>query len=411
MTLMPHRTIEYASSCLHEQAMATHISSISQALAGNIEAVNIPKPTALDNIYYDKKVGNGDQAGPTSKSANAGDLLTPPNSISPTLPEAFRNKFGAPGSPPSVDSDIDLQDATDQFNDKSEEEGDNADTGHITPQYLAKNHIASYILAKGPIAVRHVMNYLGETVPGYNKIPAPKARRITVAALESKAGGGPNGDVEFEKVGWGRWDAKQKGQPSREARAMYSIREDKTSPPPHGATGQYPAEALQIPGGSRDRRRSKSRRLSYGSWAGDSHLALSMRGEQQDEDFGDVMSIDGDEEGLRQTYRPTQPQKFPNPELSSDTEEEDWSTLGAGSYREVLATSGPGRLSRVTSGSVTGRSRSRGWSPYPSSVPTPRHHLNNYKRQNKPDLSQLDFKGMDLQEQEAVTALLKMGSM
>lgn len=391
--------------------MATNISSISQALAGKIEAVNTPKPTALGNIYFDKKAGNGDQAGATSKSGSPGDLLTPPNSISPTLPEAFRNKFGVPGSPPSVDSDIDLQDATDQFNDKSEEEGDSADTAHITPHYLAKNHIANYILAKGPIAVRHVMNHLGETVPGYNKIPAPKARRITVAALESKAGGGPNGDVEFEKVGWGRWDAKQKGQPSREARAMYSIREDNNSPPRNGTLGQHPSKALQIPGGPRDRRRSKSRRLSYGSWAGESHLSPSLRGGQQDDDFGDVMSIDGDEEGSRQMYRPTGTRKSPNPELSSDTEEEDWSTLGAGSYRETLATSGPGRSSRITSGSVAGRSRSRGWSPYPNSVPTVHHHLNNYKRHNKPDLSQVDFKGMDLQEREAVAALLNMGSM
>src|SRR5256885_5159508 len=40
------------------------------------------------------------------------------------------------------------------------------------------------------------------------------------AALEGKGSGGEgagrDGDVQFEKVGWGRWDARIRGQPPRD---------------------------------------------------------------------------------------------------------------------------------------------------------------------------------------------------
>lgn len=415
---MTHVASEYAPPS-KQQAMASQISSISQALAGNLDTVQIPKPAALGDFTGGTGAGNRKSSLASAKGGSPGDLPTPPNSISPTLPVTFRTNTGQDpsGSPPPIDSDIDLQDASEHSTDKSEEEVDSADTAHITPQYLAKHHIAGYVLEKGPIAVRHVMNHLANNVAGYSKIPAPKARRITVAALESKTGGGLNGDVEFEKVGWGRWDARQKGQPSREARAMYSIREDKPSPAPSSISRSLPSKALLIPGGNRDRRRSKSRRLSYGSWAGETHLATGMRGGQHDDDFGDTMSIDGDEDAPRYSYRPQMARRSPQPEMSSDTEEEDWSTFGAGSYNDTLATSGPGRPSRFLSGSGPGGgSRSRGWSPYPNSMPN-HNPLTFSKRYDKPDLSKndisdvKDMKDMNSQERDAINALMTMGSM
>ena len=81
-----------------------------------------------------------------------------------------------------------------------------------------------------PLAIRHIMGYLATSVPGFAAIPPTKARRLVVASLERSGGdpGLPHGGVVFEKVGWGRWDARRRGQPPR-ARA---------GSPPESAAGR-----------------------------------------------------------------------------------------------------------------------------------------------------------------------------
>lgn len=99
----------------------------------------------------------------------------------------------------------------------------------ITPSLLAKHYLPDILLQHGPLAIRHLTAYLIASIPGFSNIPPAKQRRLVVGALEGRGGssgtgessgalaaGGVNGDVIFEKVGWGRWDARKKGDPPRE---------------------------------------------------------------------------------------------------------------------------------------------------------------------------------------------------
>ncbi|PKS06824.1 hypothetical protein jhhlp_006900 [Lomentospora prolificans] len=145
-------------------------------------------------------------------------LPTPPNSISPALPPHGLKAQLQKAKLEPIDSDLDLQD------DQASHEGSGLaafeSAGAITSTMLAKYHLPEILLNHGPLAIRHIMGYLTTSVPGFAGIPPTKARRLVVGALEGRGGegGGAEGDVEFEKVGWGRWDAKQRGHPSRNNR-------------------------------------------------------------------------------------------------------------------------------------------------------------------------------------------------
>ncbi|KAI5804498.1 putative Sin3 binding protein-domain-containing protein [Geopyxis carbonaria] len=97
-------------------------------------------------------------------------------------------------------------------------------SGTITPILLAKHHLPSILLQHGPLAIRHITAHLIQTLPGFSSIPPARQRRLVVGSLEGRGGstgsqgevGGLDGDVCFEKVGWGRWDARKKGDPARE---------------------------------------------------------------------------------------------------------------------------------------------------------------------------------------------------
>jgi hypothetical protein len=97
----------------------------------------------------------------------------------------------------------------------------------ITPALLAKHHLPGILLQHGPLAIRHITAYLIASLPGFSAIPPAKQRRMIVGALEGKGGssgpmgevGGVDGDVIFEKIGWGRWDARKKGDPPRSSTA------------------------------------------------------------------------------------------------------------------------------------------------------------------------------------------------
>ena len=206
-------------------------SSIALALAGMTESVNIPEPRDGDPaVEHTARVA--------AKSApvknRTGGLPTPPNSISPSLPpqnSTYSANHGQP-SPPAdrVDSDIDLDDAIQHARAQSypqsgviarrlQDLDENDVFGDITPLMLATHHLPGILIDHGPLAIRYVMGYLTTSVPGFSGMPPAKARRLVVAALEGRGedgvAGALNPEVRFEKVGWGRWDARKRGQPSR----------------------------------------------------------------------------------------------------------------------------------------------------------------------------------------------------
>jgi hypothetical protein len=335
------------------------MASVTTKPVSNIAIAFAGKPTAqyadVSKARNVVDVGNVAGHGQGQPSAHPPDmLLTPPNSISPTLPpHAVRPDRTAPSV--AVDSDIDLQDALEHAaaQDHPTALSSAALSGletkdAITPVMLAKNHLPDILLANGPMAIRHVLSYLTQSVPGFSRIPPAKARRLVVSALESRGGGGPNGDVEFEKVGWGRWDARIKGQPPREGRtpaytgsvpvppgAGSATSNNRLSPPASVADSGYAVSSggLQIP---RAMGAARARDLYSGSWASNSMLSSQEEEAEDDamnmaEHEADKMSLD-DENSTRSSA--TTPDNIPGMQDDLDvTDEEDWAAIGAAALR------------------------------------------------------------------------------
>lgn len=386
--------------------MATSVSNIAKALARNTDAICIPKPRAVLGSH----AGN---VFAVNAPADTG-LPTPPNSISPGLPAhglKARSQHETLGYPlEQIDSDIDLQDADDHASNhvglhpvKSNFPGSHEEHGHITPAFLAKYHLPEMMIDKGPLAIRHLMNELARTLPGFAEIPPAKARRIVVGGLENRSGGGPTGDIEFEKVGWGRWDARIRSHGARD-QTMKVIQENRL--PRFVASGvpRHSSAALGIPTSNGSRR--KTRRVSHGSWTADSsHFDQGDRmATDVAEHDADMMSIDGEPDQTSRYFGAPVEGRAMDMDSASDTDEEDWAAIGAEALRgkSPFASFSAPRLSQL-------RRRSRTKSPFGAlrSV-TQTHYDIVTNRQN-----QLDFSGFegDSQEREAIEALLRMGSM
>ena len=339
--------------------VTNNTSSIAMALAGMTASVDIPKPR--DGGFW---AGRDSFATVAARSLpikkQSGMLPTPPNSISPSLPpQTFNNKShtsAAPPTPPAgpthVDSDIDLQDAVDHAKAQDQPERGLAlshgagslaglDTaGAITPGLLAKHHLPNILLTHGPLAIRHVMGYLTTSVPGFSGIPPAKARRLVVGALEGRGsggeGGGVKGDVKFEKVGWGRWDAKLRGHPPRDSRPGYPTSgTTRHHSPPMSSPSSYAQGGLQIPSSStrQDRTRTTQHNSSITNFSHDSEMDYGERLEAM-ENEADKMSLDGsDNESCSSSEAPDE-----GPILDEDigdvTDEEDWASIGAAALRQ-----------------------------------------------------------------------------
>ncbi|KAI9835112.1 MAG: DNA-binding proteins Bright/BRCAA1/RBP1 and proteins containing BRIGHT domain [Sclerophora amabilis] len=354
-------------------------SSIALAFAGKTASVDIPKPR--DSNHF---VGRDTFAAVTARSlpsksrsdnnnndSNNNNLLTPPNSISPSLPpHGFKRKGrhapDAPPSPAHFDSDIDLRDTAHQSDGRDQDhqpqhsfpataEGPDPmvldAAGAITPGLLAKHHLPEILLAHGPLAIRYVMGYLTTSVPGFSGIPPAKARRLVVGALEGRGsggeGGGINGDVEFEKVGWGRWDARMKGQPPRESRGMRrgSLAGGNLSPPASMPSSSYYSNlstgAVPISNSARWPDVSNNARLGT-SWTGDS--AVFSHDEDVDptdreditmlEHEADKMSLDGNESCSSSEAAP-EATSLPDEDVGDATDDEDWANIGAAALRQA----------------------------------------------------------------------------
>ena len=408
-------------------------SSIGHALAGMTDSVQIPKP--LDKTL---SPGKDSFAAVTARSAptkgHTAGLLTPPNSLSPSLPpHAFKelakiNSRGppTPPGPTHVDSDIDLDDEVDHAKAQNtpnrglttrrlSQLQDLEAVGSITPTMLAKHHLPGILLQNGPLAIRHIMGFLTTSVPGFSGIPPAKARRLVVGALEGRGSdgqqGGLNGDVLFEKVGWGRWKAKKRGQSKRERTPS------RYSPP---------AGSLRIPPHSIRKDRTQRNDTAYGSYQGsdvgyDSPADL-LDNHSVGEHDADNMSLDGGSDS------PFGYDRANADSMGEETEEEDWASIGAAALREnsrpgagVMPTSSRSRSQqryRESKARLRGTSATRPSSSAMSkSAPATRHLFMEARRQHQlqhqrsPAIIPEDaFREEDTQDREAVEALLKLSS-
>lgn len=350
---------------------------------------------------------NADISGTAFFEKRANALLTPPSSISPEL-AAHPTHAGALSPPPiNIERDTDMQDDYDLERASLPSGGTPLSRGAlssldgavaITPSFLAKQHLPRILLGGGPRAIRHVMGELNHTVPGFSRIPPAKARRIVVAALESRDGGGVDGSVTFSKTGWGRWDAHVKGA-SRDS-GVGSFQEGNLSPPrsEHGSyAASYNDSAIHIPAGHMHSKRREH--YSGGSWT-----ASSIREEDEldmdmdpIEEAADNMSLDGDSSDSSET--------------NDETDNEDWTAAGVEALRKASLPSpnAPIQNYRKMSVPYTGKYVSRTGSRGPSAIHSGRiAHASSVPHGHK-------FSGLHAvqspAERDAVAALMSMGSM
>ncbi|KAK2739867.1 DNA-binding proteins Bright/BRCAA1/RBP1 and proteins containing BRIGHT domain [Myotisia sp. PD_48] len=395
------------------------ISSIALALAAQTPSMDIPKRRGAKFSGGRNHSGNlpGDPA----------MLPTPPSSISPCLnPQGFGHRSGPenlPNSPPmaplNVDSDLDLHDAADHRTGYRDWPGPTScptvagspdslagldTTGDITPAMLARHHLPEILLDHGPLAIRHIMGYLTTSVPGFAIIPPAKARRLVVAGLEGKGGmgegSGVHADVEFEKVGWGRWGAKRRGLPSRD----------------HRHAGHAPSSTHF----HRDQSEDKESHAYGSSLAGESavfsHADFEYGDHPDDTSFGheaDKMSLDGDDD----IYCSSSEASENNDDRVMDgnwdeadlTDEEDWAQIGAAALRARSLATGTEHKPGIHNATPSNW-RTRGYGGGPSysaltkSAPAkiPIQHIG---------FSYTDGVHDDSEERAAVEALLQLGSM
>ncbi|CAG8971185.1 hypothetical protein HYALB_00010185 [Hymenoscyphus albidus] len=343
-------------------------------------------------------------------ATKAQPLPTPPNSISPNIlphDKPYGTRSAAKLALDPVESDLDLRDgqtgSEDAFPEKSRKQGSPGfDTaGAITPALLARHHLPEILLSHGPLAIRHIMGYLTTSVPGFSGIPPAKARRLVVGALEGKGsagdGGGLKGEVKFEKVGWGRWDARLKGH----ARS----RSSQHSPPPSGSSSY----STGMPIAKNHQWRDDRGRLNVpgSSWAGDS--AVFSHDDEMDhnmvEDEADKMSLDDEDSCSSSEAEPEDEVMGGDDDPDDITDDEDWAAVGAAALRAAsYSASGPGNNYLTTlypGGPHSGGGPSL--NTLAKSAPLRPSQLNNI------DLSAYGM-ASDSQEREAIEALLRLGS-
>ena len=334
-------------------------------------------------------------------------LPTPPNSISPSLPPHGLKAYGtrAPLTHVAlehVDSDLDLHDGLDGESGHDDLGSLGSElAGSITPALLAKFHLPEILLAHGPLAIRHITGYLTTSVPGFASIPPAKARRLVVGALEGRGSGsegaGLKGDVKFEKVGWGRWDAKQlKGGATGTGR--YAQQSPPPSVPSSYSAGMPIAKASRF---SFDRTRLNE---PVSSWAGDSVVSRDDIDTMMLEHEADKMSLDGGASCSSSEAPPDDDIMGDDPE--DVTDDEDWAAVGAAALRAAsYSASGPNR-NFLSSHVYSGGSQSGGG---PSLSLTKSMPLQTVPQPNIIDFSSLGMTS-DSQERDAVEALLRLGS-
>lgn len=330
-------------------------SSIVMASA----AVDIPMPR--ETVAW---IGaNGSRAGASGGVHNGpikghrGGLPTPPHSISPSLPPQRSIRDHSPSIPPTppphgADSDIDLHDTVEQTAAPDQPtrgltialaNGNPArlDTaGDITPALLATHHLPGILLNNGPLAIRHIMSHLTTSVPGFSIIPAPKSRRLVVSALESRsraaveATAGVHGDVIFEKVSWGCWDASLRGQPSRYPQQLKQRQPSPNAtrrrgmPASHNSSLRSPSPYPSITAHANDARRVANRSRPRARATATYKALKRFDGLPQTD--ADRMSLDGPDGALSSD---SSDDGLLGDAQGDATDSEDWASLGPATLR------------------------------------------------------------------------------
>ncbi|KAI1374549.1 putative Sin3 binding protein-domain-containing protein [Hypoxylon crocopeplum] len=363
-------------------------------MASATAARDIPKtsPLSRDNLT----VVAAARSVPVTRTHS---LPTPPNSISPTLPPHGLRAQLQKVKLDSIDSDLDLHEGADHS-----PVGSPAfeSAGAITPALLAKFHLPEILLAHGPLAIRYIMGYLTTSVPGFAGIPPPKARRLVVAALEGRGqghgveGGGVNGGVEFQKVGWGRWDARRRGQPTRDAISRQTVVE--------GNPSSYPTS---IPiskgaGWNADRSRLNARAASRGNSAAFSHDERDVTMMESEVDKMSLGSLDGPASASCSSA-PDDGDMIMNDDPEDATDDEDWAAVGAAALR-AASYSSPTEARQGTNYLSSRVYNSCGF----------RSFSGNTGMLREPRLDNIDLDALaassDAQEREAIQALLQLGT-
>lgn len=290
------------------------------------------------------------------------DLPTPPNSISPALPAHGLKAQLQRAKLEPIDSDLELQDDASK---RSVSPAYDA-SGAITCNMLAKHHLPDILLNHGPLAIRHIMGYLTTSVPGFSGIPPNKARRLTVGALEGRGGegGGIDGDVVYEKVGWGRWDAKRRGS-AKERKASLDA-------------ASY-LSGIPIGGARQDRLKVHDDDSFKFSHDEDTHMMVDVADDMSMDDSGTASCSEAPDDMMMDD----------DPEDATD--DEDWAAMGAAALR---AESYPSKSSGAEAPFGAARSFSHGFARAP-----------------QPNIDMAALAGTsDAQEREAIEALLRLGS-
>lgn len=317
--------------------------------------------------------------------ARSHNLPTPPNSISPALAaHGLKAQLQKAAKLEPIDSDLDLH--QDAYGPKRSVSPHHDASGTITSAMLGTYHLPEILLNHGPLAIRHIIGYLTTSVPGFSGIPPAKARRLVVGALEGR-GDGAHGDneVDFEKVGWGRWNAKRRGLPGR----------DRDATPP----GSLPNGGIPI---SRNalRAQERARANMFGSSGESFHFSHDDHTIPMMEDEADNMSMDG--------YESASCSEAPDDDVTMNddpedvTDDEDWAAMGAAALR---AESYPNMAAALSN----------------PNVPVPHTYNTTGMRafSGRSGMAHFPHSGFDMialagasgaQERDAVEALLRLGS-
>ncbi|GAB1734401.1 hypothetical protein NU195Hw_g8756t1 [Hortaea werneckii] len=338
-------------------------------------------------------------------------LLTPPNSISPDLPAHAIYSSGQ--SPPliSIDEELEMHGSGEQPVGPEQAHVGTASaplskgalsgldaSNTITPAMLAKHHLPGIMLGNGPRPIRYVMGELTQSVPGFSRIPPAKARRLVVAALESRNGGGVDGNVAFCKTGWGRWDAHIKGSPRDSGIGSFN---DGHMSPPRSERSSY-AMSHTDSGVHMPAPRAPSRYRDQHSGA--SWTASSIREEDEldmdldvPENEADKMSLDGASNDESES-------------LDDATDEEDWTATNSNAPRKSsMPIPGPRKDYNALSAAYARRYSSHSWTRRPSYLSTrPIHHSSSMPSGG---MIAINPATATPEEQAAAAALLSMGSM
>lgn len=316
------------------------------------------------------------------------NLPTPPNSISPALPAHGLKAQLQKAKLEPIDSDLDLR-ASPDAQKRSVSPAALEASGAITCALLAKYHLPDILLAHGPLAIRHITGYLTTSVPGFSGIPPAKARRLVVGALEGRGGEGAglHGEVEFEKVGWGRWNARRRGPAARSRH-----------PTPPGGASSVPS-GIPISGN----RFRGSDRLNVDTGDDGFHFSHDDKDRLMMEYEADRMSMDGSASASCSEAPDDDVAMNDDPEDATD--DEDWAAMGAAALRAesypnmAAAQAGNDRLSPnvyTQGGGMRSFSASSGMARAPQA--------------GSLNMAALSAAASDAQEREAIEALLRLGS-